>query len=184
MPTQAYTDAQILGLLQEQPEQGIRTLQSRYGGLILRIASRVLTNRPQDVEEIAADVLVLAWKQAHSLLEKEQPLAPWLIVTTRNRAINRWHSLVRKGTLPLDEELQLIAETAKSEGEELISLLVQQMEEPDREIFLRRYYRLETAKEIGAAIGMTPNTVNARLVRGREKLKNQYLTQMRKEQQA
>ena len=183
MPTQDCTDARILRLLTEQPEQGIRALQSRYGGLILHIVSRILTNRPQDAEEITADILALTWKQAHNLLEKKQPLAPWLIVAARNRAIDRWRVLARKGTLPLSEELQLIAEATKSDGEELIALMVQQMGEPDREIFLRRYYRMETAKEIGAALGMAPNTVNVRLARGREKLKQQYLTQMRKEQQ-
>lgn len=181
MSTTASMDAEILQLLIQKPEQGIRTLQTQYGSLILHIASRIFGKCPQDVEEVTADILALTWKQAQSLLAQNRLLSPWLIATTRNRAIDRWRSLVRKGTLPLNEDLQLIAQTCKSDGEELISELVQELGEPDREIFLRRYYRLETAKEIGESLGMEPNTVNVRLARGREKLKQKYLVQMRKE---
>ena len=181
MPVHTCADAEILDLLVQQPEQGIRTLQKQYGGLIFHIASRILMNCPQDAEEIASDILVQTWKQAHRLQSRNQPLAPWLIVTTRNRAIDRWRALRRKGTLPLNEDLQLIADASESDGEALISSLVQEMEEPDKEIFLRRYYRMESAKEIGTALGMEPNTVNARLARGREKLKRKYLNLMGKE---
>lgn len=183
MSSTAPTDAEILRLLIQMPEQGIHTLQIRYGGLILRIASRILAQCPQDVEEVAADILALTWRQANSLLNENRTLAPWLIVTTRNRAIDRWRSLARKGALSLDEDVQLVADPCQTDEEEIIGELVQEMEEPDREIFLRRYYRLETAKEIGESLGMKPNTVNVRLVRGREKLKRKYLARMGKEQQ-
>ena len=69
-------------------------------------------------------------------------------------------------------------EHLSSDGEDLIGTLVAQMEQPDREIFLRRYYRMETAREIGEALGMTEHTVNVRLSRGRAKLKKEYLKQM------
>ena len=181
MPVDTYSDAEILNLLMEQPEQGICTLQKQYGGLIFRIASRILTDCPQDAEEIASDILVLTWKQAHHLQSRNQPLTPWLIVTTRNRAIDRWRLLRRKGTLPFNEDLRLIAETSESDGEARIGSLVQEMSDPDKEIFLRRYYRMESAREIGEALGMEPNTVNVRLARGREKLKRKYLNLMGKE---
>lgn len=173
-------DEQLLRLMQSDPEKGIRQLQKAYGGLVLHIVSRVLPQNPQDAEEIAADVLVAAWKQSQKLLLGKMPLAAWLTVTARNRAIDRWRALTRKPALPLLEELEIPDETSPSEGEETIAALVAQMDEPDREIFLRRYYRLETAQEIGTAIGMQPNTVNAHLSRGRARLKQQYLQIMGK----
>lgn len=42
---------------------------------------------------------------------------------------------------------------------------------PDREIFLRHYYCEQTAPEIGARLGMTPEAVRQRLKRGRELLR-------------
>lgn len=183
MPTKTLDDTALLTQLVQQPEQGIRTLQAHYGGLILHMVSRVLSAHPQDTEEVAADVLVTAWRQAPALLEQGRSLAPWLIVTARNRAIDRWRTLTRKDAVPLNDDLALLIDPILTDGEETIGLLVQDLDEPDREIFLRRYYRLETASEIGQALNMAPNTVNVRLSRGREKLKKQYLDEMRKEYQ-
>ena len=47
------------------------------------------------------------------------------------------------------------------------------MDPPDREIFLRKYYLLETSKEIAAALDMSEGAVNTRLSRGRERLRRQ-----------
>ena len=46
---------------------------------------------------------------------------------------------------------------------------------PDREIFLRKYYLLETSKEIAEALSLTEGNVNVRLSVAREKLKRQLL---------
>ena len=181
MAKAALAEEEICRLLAEDPEQGIWALQAQYGGMIFRVVSRILPEYPQDAEEVAADVLVIAWRQVSALAESRRPLGAWLTVTARNRAIDRRRLLARKQALPLNEEVDLLMEAAASDGEDLIAALVSGMDEPDREIFLRRYYRMETAQEIGKAMGMQPHTVNVRLARGRQKLKAEYLKQMRKE---
>lgn len=59
--------------------------------------------------------------------------------------------------------------------EKLLSRLVREavleMEQPDREIFLRRYYYLQSSVQIGQALNMEPGTVRIRLMRGRNVLK-------------
>lgn len=181
MAKAALAEEEICRLLAEDPEQGIWALQAQYGGMIFRVVSRILPEYPQDAEEVAADVLVITWRQVSALAESRRPLGAWLTVTARNRAIDRRRLLARKQALPLNEEVDLFMEAAASDGEDLIAALVSGMDEPDREIFLRRYYRMETAQEIGKAMGMQPHTVNVRLARGRQKLKAEYLKQMRKE---
>lgn len=173
-------DKALLELLRTEPEKGIYSLQKNYGGLIWHIVFRVLANWPEDAEEIASDVLLAVWQHQEELEKSGRPLGPWITVTARNRAIDRWRKLKRESTTELNEELG-VPEDDPSDAEELISRLVKEMKEPDREIFLRRYYRMETAKEIGAALNMPPNTVNMRLARGRRKLKEHYETEMRKE---
>ena len=61
---------------------------------------------------------------------------------------------------------------------ENIAELVAALPQPDREIFLRRYYLLETSRSIAAVLGMSEHAVNVRLSRGRAKLKQQYLARM------
>ena len=48
---------------------------------------------------------------------------------------------------------------------------VHSMAEPDREIFLRYYYRFETVDSIAARLDMPVGTVKSRLHRGRKRLK-------------
>ena len=57
--------------------------------------------------------------------------------------------------------------------EEKIGPLIDDMPPPDREIFIRKYYFLETSAEIAAAMGRTADDVNQRLSRGRKRLREQ-----------
>ena len=94
MPEMQIEDVVLLHQLVREPENGIRLLQQQYGSLIYRIVCRVLPEYPQDAEEVAADVLVKTWENASFLLEDNRPLMPWLIVTARNRAIDRRRGLL------------------------------------------------------------------------------------------
>ena len=68
------------------------------------------------------------------------------MVAARNAAIDRWRKLSRSLDVPLTEEIT--AKTAAPEEE--ICELIDTMPPPDREIFIRKYYFLETAAEIAA----------------------------------
>ena len=100
----------------------------------------------------------------------------WLCVTARNTAITRWRALRRKGTVPLDEAIagDWLLTPQPTEAEERIQALVLELEEPDRTIFLRRYYLLEPAREIARVLHMTEHNVNVRLSRGRAKPRRRF----------
>ncbi len=51
--------------------------------------------------------------------------------------------------------------------------LVAGMDEPDREIFVRRYYLLESIREISRRTELDEIQIKNRLYRGRQKLKKQ-----------
>ena len=64
---------------------------------------------------------------------------------------------------------------ALDHADQLLGQLLTELPEPDREIFLRRYYYLESCREIGQRLNMQEHTVTVRLSRGREKLRKQFL---------
>ena len=101
----------------------------------------------------------------------------WLIVTARNTAINRYRSLQRHNTLPLTTELaETIADLPadpNGDAADELAALVAALEPPDREIFLRKYYLMQSGKEIAAALHLNVATVNTRLSRGRDRLRRQ-----------
>ena len=174
---QKYNDQQLLLLLCNDPESGLAALLDAYGTVINTVVRRILHASPQDAEECVADTLVAAWRSAPALQKKRSPLKGWLCLTARNLAINRWHSVKRRTTGELDEEMagDWMLAPRTSDAEDQIEALVNALPPPDKEIFIRRYYLLEPSKEIGKALGMEEHTVNVRLSRGRAKLRQQFL---------
>ena len=95
----------------------------------------------------------------------------WLIVTARSTAIDRWRKLSREEAIPLPEA----TDDTMLLSEEKIGTLIDSMLPPDREIFIRKYYFLETAAEIAQATGRSTDDINTRLSRGRKKIREQIL---------
>ena len=74
----------------------------------------------------------------------------------------------------LAETLGELAEfdRATTEAADLVGALVAAMTPPDRDIFLRKYYLLQSGKEIAAALGMSKSAVQRRIdhIRNRARL--------------
>ena len=156
---------------------GLEALMDRYTPYLSAIAARVLPGRPQDWEELTADVFLAAWENRRKL--QPEKVKGWLAVAMRNRCINRLRAL-REEELPLEEDWLALepdrrpgpAEAVEqAERAELIRALLNGLPPQDRAIFLRHYYYGQTAADIGAALAMPPSTVKVRLHRGRRKLK-------------
>ena len=90
-----------------------------------------------------------------------------------------YNALHRRETVTLDDGLaETLGELAEfdratTEAADLIGALVAAMSPPDRDIFLRKYYLLQSGKEIAAALGMSVESVNTRLSRGRDRLRRE-----------
>ena len=201
---QTPQDSRLLDTLLEDPQAGLAAILDQYGAMVNAIVRRILPQDPQDAEECVADVLVAAWRNAaglrqggHSLKgwlcltarnaaglrQGGHSLKGWLCLTARNAALNRWRALHRRPNLPLEEAVagDWLLAPQPTEAEELIQALVDALPEPDREIFIRRYYFLEPAAEIGRAVGMAAHTVTVRLSRGRDKLRRQFIQAQKEE---
>lgn len=170
-------DARLVRLLQTDPESGLREAMQVYAPLVKAICVRVLPGRAADIEECIADTFIALWRHS-AALSQGTPLRAWLIVTARNRALNAYRSLSRSDTVPLPDDLAAtlgeLAEfdRATTDAEDFVAAWVAALPPPDREIFLRRYYLLQSAKEIAEALGMQQSAVNTRLSRGRARLRH------------
>ena len=167
-------DRELTRLLQAHPEEGLEAAMLEYAPLVKGILCRILPQNPCDREECMADVFVALWRSAAKLETTRTPLRPWLAVAARNRGID-----CRRETVTLDdglaETLGELAEfdSATTEAADLVGALVAAMAPPDRDIFLRKYYLLQSGKEIAAALGMSVESVNTRLSRGRDRLRRE-----------
>ena len=162
-------DKELLRLINRDGERGLQAALELYGNTVKTVIDRVLFRFPQDAEECAADTFLKLWKNRHKL--RNTPIRAWLIVAARNTAIDRYRKLSREEVIPMpdstDDTILL--------SEEKIGTLIDSMIPPDREIFIRKYYFLETAQEIAAATNRSVDDINARLSRGRKRLREELI---------
>lgn len=112
-------------------------------------------------------------------------LRAFLLKITRNLALNRWdmlHARKRGGgqVTELTEELQscipspINTEEAVLERElsDVVAYFLRSISQGDQALFLRRYFHMQTIREISDALDLTDAIVTMRLSRIRKKLRN------------
>ncbi len=169
-------EALILRRLRRKEPRGLETAMAQYTGYVSRVVWNILGQAmtAADAEEVAADVFVALWEQAGDV----QPgkLKSWLAAVARNTARKKLRELDRE--LPLEEDMleALDGKTPQDaiiqeEERKAVRQAVEDLGEPDREIFLRYYYYIQGVREIAREMNMNESTIKSRLKRGREKLK-------------
>lgn len=174
-------DAGILQLFADRSERAIAETDQKYGRECRRLAARILGSE-EDAEECFNDALMRTWNTIPP--QKPDSLAAYLHVITRNLALNqrKQNSRLRRGggEVPavLDELADCIpaadsVETAYDERS-FLRLLERflDMQKPDaRRIFVRRYWYMDSCREIAEKYGMSESKVRVSLTRTRRKLK-------------
>lgn len=168
-------EAELLKKLRQKRSRALEAAMDQYGGYVATVVRNVLgtAGTLEDAEEVAVDVFFALWEHADTVTEGK--LKPWLGAVARNRAKDLLRK--RRPALPMDEDVLTIPtdspeDQAMLEAQKQLLLdTVRAMPEPDREIFLRYYYKFETMEAIALGLGMPLGTVKTRLHRGRKRLK-------------
>ncbi len=170
------TDGDLLQMLRENTEDGLRTLIHQYGGYVYTVVRSKLqgTGSEQDIEETVSDCFVMLWQYLTAHPEAEVNLRAMLAVIAKRQAINRFYSLTRQ---PVCESIEALLEPPHTDAPDERILLIESVKslgEPDAEIILRRYYFGQTSKEIGEALDLKPNTVDQKISRGIKRLRDVF----------
>ena len=164
-----------LRALKKRDESALVWFVTRYTAyvntILSGIAGSILTVR--DLEEMTSDVFMVLWRNADRI--EPGKVKAYLSGTARNIAKDR---LRKSGCeYPLDEDA-LTADDADlqrdleiREQARIVKQAMENMGEPDREIFLRHYYYFQPLSQIAAAMNMNLSTVKTRLRRGRGRLR-------------
>ena len=172
------TDQALAALIRSNPEKGLKISLEQYGDCCGAVLFRMLGNREQDIEDCLGTVFCKLWQTIDQYDPQKGSLKSWLCRIARNTAIDLLRQTGTE-TLPLEEELPDAADgpealTQRGDTAALVQRAVDGLGEPDRTIFVRRYYYLERIGVIAASLSLTEKAVERRLARGRQKLK-QYL---------
>ena len=176
-------DSKIIDLYFDRNESAIEETDRKYGTYCRSIAWNILQNR-EDSEECVSDTWLRAWNAMPP--QRPRVLRQFLAKITRNLSLDRFradHAQKRgSGEVPLAlEELKECigsgdpaTDAERKLLEELIGQFLQQLSERDRGVFLRRYFYMESRKDIAARYGMKETNVRLCLSRTRQRLR-EYL---------
>ena len=170
------TDSELLRLYKTDPERAVRLTAEIYHGYVLKIVSgRLVGASREDIEETVCDVFIRFWQDAERIDLERGSVKAYISVLAQSIALNRYHSLARHESLPLDEDTASEAPQEQViEREALISAL-RALDPTDRKIVLMRHYYLMPHAEIAAALGMKEPAIRKRLERALKMLRTEGL---------
>lgn len=174
----------IIELYFARNEQAIQATADAYGGYCRKVASSILKNA-EDAEEAVSDTWLRAWNTIPP--QRPQYLRLFLGRITRNLSLSMWRAKTaefRGGgevSLALEELAECISEGTNPEAllqtrelGQCISRFLRTQPQNNRIIFLRRYFYLETSKQLAARFGLREANVRMILSRTRKGLR-EYL---------
>jgi len=178
------TDQELLNLLITSPEQGIHTMMNLYGGAISTICRNFLYDCSEsDIDEAIADTFIHFWKNRdHFNLSPKYSLKSYLYAIARNTArdIRRRHKKadifsLEELSLELPSKINVENEFTKKQNEAILHTCLESMKEPDKSVFLYRYFYGYRIQRIGEILNLSSKQVENILYRGKEKLRKDLL---------
>jgi len=179
-------DEAIINLIYSKDETGLLKLADKYEKLLVHIAAGILGSRSRDIEECVNDTYLKLWNHIEQYDMEKASLKTYLKVIVRNTAINKLRDLSKREDRELSEDISDIAkyyvdQKQSVEGQvfrkqdiHLLNSIISNLNKKDNELVIRKYYYLQSSKDIAAAMKMTVTAVDSRLSRLRGKMKQEY----------
>jgi RNA polymerase sigma-70 factor (ECF subfamily) len=100
----AMEDGDVLLRLQRREPQALAELYDRYGGMVYRLALRIVRDTGI-AEDLVQETFLRAWNRAASFDSQRGAAGPWLLAIVRNRSLDYLRAQSRRGanTLELNE---------------------------------------------------------------------------------
>lgn len=172
-------DKKLLKLLKRNPNDGIDKAIEIYAPLVKTIVIRILgSENKQDIEECISDIFVKLWKSIDRYDADKGSLKNYIISISRFTAIDYYRRIIKNYDLlsieenEIDANINLDKEVSKNINKEIINKTLNELKEPDREIFIRRYFLYEPVKSIAEKLNLSTKLVENTLYRGKQKLKD------------
>ena len=173
-------DQEIVELFFDRSEQAIVETDKKYGGYCYTIAYNILASR-EDSEESVSDTYFSAWNTIPP--RKPTLLQAFLGKIARHISIDRWRkqSAQKRGGKEMILALEELGECLDTRGMEaeithreltrVLNGFLASLAETERNVFLCRYWYMDTIETIAKITGFSQSKVTSMLHRSRRKLR-------------
>lgn len=171
-------DGKIIDMYFQRDEKAIDATDKKYGKLLRHISFGILASR-EDSEECVNDTYVNAWRAMPPT--RPRFLRAFLSKIVRNISLNRYIDNRRRTKMfsseaVFDEIAECIPDSSGSftddiELREAINTFLGALGTTQRQVFVKRYFYMQTLKEIALEMKLSVANVKVNLMRTREKFK-------------
>lgn len=173
-------DEKIINLYINRQEIAIHETDKKYGRLCNGISMGILNDK-RDCEECISDTWLTLWNQIPP--KRPNPLKAYICRIIKNLSLKRYeHDHAKKRNseydLSIEELNDCVSKKENVEGKieykelkKLIAVFIEELPKEKRVLFLRRYWFLQSVKEIAKDYDMTPKNISVKLLRIRKELK-------------
>lgn len=162
----------LINGLKKQKIDALESFSKKYSNLIYKVAYGVLNSNELSLECLN-DVLLKIWDNAKYFDRPSDNLPNWVMAITKYSAIDILRREVKhsnKVSLAFavdssyDDSLDKLHEIMEIKNK------INKMDEPDKSIFIRRFFNDESTKKISKDLGVSEKFINLRVFRGRKRL--------------
>lgn len=169
-------DYSLVQGIKNKDKTSLCKLMDSYGKLVIYISSKIL-NSPYEkefVDECYNDVFTTIWFNIDCFNEEKGCFKNWLISITKYKALD-----IKRKNCKVNNSVEYIPNILPSEENnfekieniQMINLLLENIDEKDRLILIKRYYEGFSIKEIALKLDCTEDYIYTRISRARKKLK-------------
>ncbi|MEO8352544.1 MAG: sigma-70 family RNA polymerase sigma factor [Chthoniobacteraceae bacterium] len=173
-------EIELMKRIGEGNPASFETLYDRFSGVLFSTAYRVLNNQ-EAAEDVLQDVFIQIWEKAPLYDPTRGKPMTWAVTLTRNKAIDRLRSTVRRNRLQDDVEREAesfekfddrsaFEAVAAGETSQLVREAIQKLSTDQREAIEFAFFSSLTQTEIAERLNEPLGTIKARIRRGMMKL--------------
>lgn len=172
----------FLAELKKKNHKALEYVIDIYSPIVNGVIRKVLNPLKNEglIEECISDVFISVWKHIDKFQGEPYKFKGWIGSISKYKAIDyyRKHKVITYEVEVIEEntasgidlEEDILLEFEKS----TVIGLVNNLKEPDRSIFIMKFFFGYTSKKISEVLGITVSAIDTKVNRGRKKLKYQY----------
>ena len=168
-------DRDLVAAIAAGQSEALRILNARYGRALATLLRRFLNDK-SDVEEVVADVLWQAWRDARTFDAARGSVSVWLVTLARSRAIDRLRAN-RARRPPVEEQLapepplEPAIEIDQAQRARIVRAALAALESNERAALEFAYFSDLSQSEVADKLGIPLGTVKTRIRSAMTKLR-------------
>jgi RNA polymerase sigma-70 factor (ECF subfamily) len=162
------SDDLLLHRVRQRDPSAMTKLFDAYGGMVYSVALRVLRDSAR-AEDLLQDVFFQLWRKPESFVSSRGSLGAWLLVVTRNRAIDilrRKRPTESVDDYPLASTVNLATEVEREAMLQKVRSILTDLPAEQRNILELAYFEGLSHTEIAERTGQPLGTVKTRMRSG------------------